>query len=108
MPAAAEVQNTRGRLPLHVACECGHKEVVGPLLAAAPHAASVHDSIQWLPIHCAANRGDEGIVQQLLAATPHTASAAQDFGSTPLSWLLTAKTSTPPAACWLQCPQQLR
>ena len=105
-PAAAMQATAVGHLPLHLASDDGHADVVQLLLQAAPAAAMVaaaaddgwgfaigaadpeYDPAHALPLHLAALRGHAPVVRLLLAAAPQAAEAADSKGHTPLQLAL--------------------
>lgn len=83
-PAAAQVADHDGYLPLHHAAEFGSEAAVSQLLAAHPAAAGVADRNGMLPLHLAAQSEREAAVRRLLAAHPAAALVQDSQGRTPL------------------------
>ena len=83
-PAAAQVPDSGGRLPLRYGAHSSSEAAVSQLLAAHPEAAGVADRFNRLPLHHAAESGSAPAVRLLLAAYPAAALVLDILGRTPL------------------------
>lgn len=70
---AAAATDSKGRLPLHIAAECGSRGVVQLLLAAFPGAATMAAGDGRLPLQIAVDCNNMAAARLLLAAAPATA-----------------------------------
>ncbi len=62
----AVTDHLRDRTALHVACACGHKEIVDVLLAAGAH-RDAQDQWGWTPLMYAVHAGHERLVRYLVS-----------------------------------------
>ena len=83
-PAAAAIEDSIGRLPLHVAVDCDYPwlQTVNMLVGAYPRACRERDGAGRLPLHIVVDRSDPCVdtIQTLLASYPDAAGTRRGVG----------------------------
>jgi ankyrin repeat protein len=86
-------QNDNGQMPIHLAIQRGHRQVVRLLIGADRTQSQVENGLGETPLQLAAMNGHRGIVMDLLnagaLATPEAVRVATHFGHNDIAKILT-------------------